>query len=293
MRATEIVAGERSTTPAPRRAYVGPLERRQPLVDGSGPEDAGGFLRLAARLADVTVKVPAGAWDPSEATSARGFTTIIVDGLLVSELCLGGEPTAQLLLPGETLDPLPRTDRVLSSERMTWRALEDARVAVLGGRFLGATQRFPQLTAALCRQQAAQIDRAMRYAAVTKLSRVEERIIAFFCAVAEERGRVAGGGVLVELPVTHELLGRLIGARRPTVSLALKTLAGDGLLTHNGTQWLLSRHLTALDEPPASRSPALRLATEAAPGLAPRSVAEPDPGVRGVGTASTTALGAA
>jgi CRP/FNR family transcriptional regulator, cyclic AMP receptor protein len=97
----------------------------------------------------------------------------------------------------------------------------------------------------------------MRYAAVTKLPRVEERIMAFFCAVAEERGRVAVGGVLVGLALTHELLGRLIGARRPTVSPAVKTLAGDQLVTRNGMRWLLGRHLSALDELPASRPRAL------------------------------------
>jgi CRP/FNR family transcriptional regulator, cyclic AMP receptor protein len=261
MRATEIVADERSTTPAPRHAApsVGQFVRPQPLLDGSEPEDAAGFLRLAARLADVTVNVPAGPWDPRTAhtPAARGFTMVVVDGLLLSEVHLRGEPTAQLLLAGETLDPFACRDRVLSSEHMTWRALEDARLAVLGPRFLAATQRFPQLTAALCRQQAAQIDRGIRYAAVTKLPRVEQRIIAFFCTVAEEHGRVVGDGVQVELPLTHEFLGRLIGAKRPTVSLALKTLARDRLLTHEDRQWLLSRHLTALDELPASRPPAL------------------------------------
>jgi hypothetical protein len=108
-------------------------------------------VRLAVRLADGIVKVLAGACDPSEETSAEGFTTIVVDGLLLAALCVRGEPTAQLVLPGETLDPLVCGDRLLSSERMTWRALEDATLAVLGARFLSATLRFPQLTAALCR----------------------------------------------------------------------------------------------------------------------------------------------
>jgi CRP-like cAMP-binding protein len=206
MRATEIVAGERSTTPAPRHPApcVSPFLRAQPRLDGSGLEHPAGFLGLAARLADVTVNVPAGPWDPSTAHAAatHGFTMLILDGLLLSELHLRGDPTAQLLLPGETLDPLACGDRVLSSERMTWTALEDATLAVLGARFLAATQRFPQLTAALCRQQAAQIDRGTRYAAVTKLPRVEQRIIAFLCAVAEEHGRVGGDGVQVELPRT-------------------------------------------------------------------------------------------
>jgi CRP/FNR family transcriptional regulator, cyclic AMP receptor protein len=261
MGATEIVSGERSTTPACGRdaTCVGPYVRRDPVLDGSGPEDAGRLLRLAARLAEATVEVPAGAWDPwaVQTVAAQGFTMLIVHGVLLSELRLRGEPTAQLLLAGETVDPLACRDRVLSSDRMTWRALEEATVVVLGARFLAATQRFPQLTAALCRQQAAQINRGIRFAAVTKLPRVEQRIVAFFCAVAEERGRVVADGVLVDLPLTHECLGHLIGAKRPTVSLALKTLARDRLLTRQGRQWLLSRQVTALDEMPVSARSAL------------------------------------
>jgi CRP/FNR family transcriptional regulator, cyclic AMP receptor protein len=221
----------------------------RPAEVPDAPDDTGDFLRLAAGLADVTVMARAGAWDPWTAgpDAGRGFAMLVLDGLLLCELHVHGEPTAHLLVSGETLDPRRRPDRVLSSDRMTWRALEDVTLAVLGARFLAATQRFPTLTAGLCRQQAAQLDRAVRYAAITKLPRVEQRVIAFFCAVAEERGRVVADGVLVDLALTHVCLGQLIGAKRPTVSLALKTLADDRLLTRHGGRWLLSRQVTALD----------------------------------------------
>ena len=250
MRATEMHDGAR----------LGAVVARSPRIEADAPEDAGGFLRLAARLADVTVMAPAGPWDPSTAgpDAGRGFTMLVLDGLLLCELHLHGEPTAHLLVAGETLDPRGPPDRVLSSDRMTWRALEDVTLAVLGDRFLAATQRFPRLTAALCCRQAAQLDRAVRYAAITKLPRVEQRVIAFFCAVAEERGRVVADGVLVDLPLTHECLGQLIGAKRPTISLALKALADDRLLTHHRGQWLLSRQVTALDSVSGgTRRPAL------------------------------------
>jgi CRP/FNR family cyclic AMP-dependent transcriptional regulator len=233
---------------------------RSGRIDPHAAEDAGDFVRLAGRLADVTVIAPAGAWDPSTlgADAGRGFAVIVLDGLLLCGLELHGEPTAHLVIAGETLDPRGWRDRVLCSDRMTWRALEDVTLAVLGARFLAAAHRVPRLTAALCRQQAAQLDRAVRSGAITKLPRVEQRVIAFFCAVAEERGRVVADGVLVDLPLTHQCLGRLIGAKRPTVSLALKALADDRLLTHHGGQWLLSRRVTGLDGvSAATRGPAL------------------------------------
>ena len=41
--------------------------------------------------------------------------------------------------------------------------------------------------------------------------------------VAEVLGRSADG-IVLSLPLTQEQLGRLVGARRPTVSLALRSL---------------------------------------------------------------------
>ena len=47
-------------------------------------------------------------------------------------------------------------------------------------------------------------------------------------------------GVVVPLSLTHELLGRLVGARRPTVSLALKALIDRGaLVRRQDRSWLL------------------------------------------------------
>jgi hypothetical protein len=51
---------------------------------------------------------------------------------------------------------------------------------------------------------------------------------------------VTPGGLVVPLQFTHEALGRLIGARRPTVSLALKELSSAGLLSRRDDgAWLL------------------------------------------------------
>jgi hypothetical protein len=47
--------------------------------------------------------------------------------------------------------------------------------------------------------------------------------------------------VAVALPLSHSALGRLVGARRPTVSLALKELGAQGLVgRREDGAWLLS-----------------------------------------------------
>jgi CRP-like cAMP-binding protein len=44
-------------------------------------------------------------------------------------------------------------------------------------------------------------------------------------------GKVVPNGILIPLPLTHRLIGQLVGAERPTVSHALARLSGAGLVT--------------------------------------------------------------
>jgi CRP/FNR family cyclic AMP-dependent transcriptional regulator len=217
------------------------------------PTPAAGLTGAATRLAEATIELRRGPWDPSaDPPTGSGFAVLVLDGLLMREVHLRGAPAAQLVIPGETIDPFADSASVMCGDRVTWRVVEDTRLAVLGARFAGATQRVPALAVALCRRQLAQAGRAARHAAVAQLPRVEQRIVALLCVLAEERGRVVRDGVLVDLPLTHQAIGHLIGAKRPTVSLALKVLADDGLVRREGAEWLVSRAATALPAMPAA-----------------------------------------
>ena len=55
--------------------------------------------------------------------------------------------------------------------------------------------------------------------------------------LAARWGKVEPGGIRLPLPLTHQLLGRLIGAERPSVSHALARLAETGLVTGHGNEW--------------------------------------------------------
>jgi CRP-like cAMP-binding protein len=63
-------------------------------------------------------------------------------------------------------------------------------------------------------------------------------------------GRVEPGGIRVPLPLTHRLLGRLVGAERPSVSHALARLHTAGLVTGHADEWhlhgALADHLAVL-----------------------------------------------
>jgi CRP-like cAMP-binding protein len=66
--------------------------------------------------------------------------------------------------------------------------------------------------------------------AMLHLARTEDRIKLLFADLAESFGRVTTDGILIDLNLTHETIGGLVGSRRPSVSLALHTLASEGLL---------------------------------------------------------------
>ena len=51
-----------------------------------------------------------------------------------------------------------------------------------------------------------------------------------FWELADRYGKVHPDGIHLELPLTHEVLSHLAGARRPSVSGALTRLAEDGRL---------------------------------------------------------------
>jgi CRP/FNR family transcriptional regulator, cyclic AMP receptor protein len=59
---------------------------------------------------------------------------------------------------------------------------------------------------------------------------------------------VTADGVVLRLRLTHELLGQLVGAKRPTVSLALKELEARGSI-HRPAEggWLLAEPWSADD----------------------------------------------
>jgi hypothetical protein len=114
-------------------------------------------------------------------------------------------------------------------------------VVILDDRFLVAARHWPRLVGRLMDAMASQVGVGCAHQAISQLPRVEDRLVALFWHLADRWGHVGPDGVTVDLPLTHEALGRLIGARRPTVSLGLQTLAERRLLTRpEGGRWLLA-----------------------------------------------------
>jgi CRP-like cAMP-binding protein len=221
---------------------------RRPQAPDASPFDAP--LHAPPRgISEATIAVRPGAWrpDPPECYGRGAFAMVVVEGLILSEVHLHEQPATQLFAREDVLDPWgPAADVTLSGEHVAWRALAPVRLAVLGERFLGASARRPSLALALHRRLAAQGHRASRYAAIAQLRRVDQRIVALFCLLAEDHGRVGADGIRLELRLTHQDIGGLIGACRPTVSQALKSLDAGGVLQVERRRWRLEQEALRL-----------------------------------------------
>src|SRR3954452_6850538 len=184
----------------------------------------------------------AGPWSPRALTRAtsRSFGLMVLDGLVLRELVLAGSTATELLGPGDIVSVQPPADARLTADPI-WSVPEAARVAMLDDRLLQILRTLPGVGRELLERAACREARLFTHRASTQLPRVDQRLLAFFAYLSERWGRVAAQGVVIPLHLTHETLGRLIGARRPTVSLALKDLAADRLLERRNDDgsWLL------------------------------------------------------
>jgi len=210
------------------------------LADALGPD---GAAHARDRVGVATVELSAGSWLPE--TLVRDmhgpFGLIVCKGLIVRELDLAGTLTTDLLGPGDIV-ALGRAGDGLLTTSERWHVSGHATVAILDERILPALHVWPALGSRLIARGARQAARAAEQRAISQLPRVELRIRALLWHLAERWGRMGPTGVVVPLELTHEALGHLVGARRPTVTLALGELGRDGaVVRRDDGAWIL-RH---------------------------------------------------
>jgi CRP/FNR family cyclic AMP-dependent transcriptional regulator len=114
-------------------------------------------------------------------------------------------------------------------------------VAVLGPQFVRRAGRWPEVLSRLTGRTVSRAKALALHDAITNLKHVETRLLVQFWHLAERFGRVGPTGISIKLPLTHEMLGKLVGATRPSVTTALGRLSARGLLVReNGAMWRLS-----------------------------------------------------
>jgi CRP-like cAMP-binding protein len=138
-------------------------------------------------------------------------------------------------------------------------------VAVLDRRFARVACRWPELVARL-------IGRTLRRSrwlaillTISSMPRVDARVQALLWHLADRWGHVTLDGVVVPVRLTHDMIGRLVGAHRPSVTTALSELAREGRISRLPNGWLLRGDPPAASTPsPSRRSRASLRAVDAA-----------------------------
>lgn len=231
----------------------------------TGAELAAMRDRLTApvyRLAAGTLpEAPAGKVD-----SHLGY--LVLKGLLLYEVSACGRATAELLGSGDLVRPWSGQISGTLSSDVRWTVLEQVLLADLGtvanSRFHDTVDVFEALVRRCAdRSEAVAIQRS-----ITAHVRVDVRVLAYLWHLADRFGVVMPGVVKLDIPLTHAVLARLVGARRPTVTTALQRLMQLGYLRREGRAFVLVGDATAVTEL-ESRSPARDFALPSPNGDAP------------------------
>jgi CRP-like cAMP-binding protein len=212
------------------------------------PEIAGSIPPEDRRRAEHTLIAPVLAACDQDLAGAFAairpdvFDFLIIDGVVLKETNLAGRAALELLGPGDFLAPPLSAVRQVESRALShYLAHGPVSLATIDGRFTQAARRWPGLFDALHDRLGQQTHRASMHLAMLHLPRIEDRVLALFADLAERFGRVTAEGILIDLGLTHEVIGSLVGGRRPTVSLALHTLASEGLLVRlDRDRWRLA-----------------------------------------------------
>jgi CRP/FNR family cyclic AMP-dependent transcriptional regulator len=210
------------------------------LVESLAPEQQ----RLVRQYATAKLEVLSpGLWHPRRELQPEPghLGALVLEGLLTRDVVLGETLATELVGRGDLLRPADHDgqDAPVPFD-VVWHVLEPARVAVLDRGFAGVVGRFPEAMEVLMRGAVRRAQSLAVNLAVSHLRRVDVRLHVLMWYLADRWGKVTPEGVHVPLRLTHQTLGRLVGAQRPSVTTALKQLAEDGKLTRARDQtWLL------------------------------------------------------
>lgn len=226
-----------------------PIRQTVALLDvdpdlGTGLDDTD--FEVARRRAVAAVdRVEPPSWNPTQIRQAARdgwLGLLLIDGLMLRRVSVGKRLACELFGPGDLIrpwdtdgeyDPLPIS--------VDWLVLKPTRLAMLDTAFAVRIARWPSITGQVVGRVAQRARYLALTQAVTHLPQAYARLLILFWLLAERWGKVGPDGVHITLPLTHEVLAMLVGAHRPTVTIALQRLTRARLLTREGPdRWLLT-----------------------------------------------------
>lgn len=212
-----------------RRSFLGPL-----AIDRSVLAALFADATYATFASGHTVRLGRSGWSEQSAVS------LVVEGMFRAYLSHpnGRQTTVQYMHAGDVWGIV----RLLTAEndsphRMTYQALESARVVSLNGdKFARFAMARPDVAWALAQEVAKVVGVRTRALSTNTFATVSERVAQHVCALAVD---VEDGPPLVY--ASHQELADAVGTVREVVTRVIAQLKSDGLLRYSG------RHIEILD----------------------------------------------
>ena len=166
---------------------------------------------------------------------------IVIDGVIGRETAIGARLAFELICQGDVLLPLTGPpDHVCARAETRLTVLTPTTLIVLGQWFIRAAARWPVLLSNLHRRLESQRQRLTAQGLAVHLPRAEDRLLLILWQLADGCGHVSPEGVVLPLPLSHDILARMCAARRPTITLALGALQAVGLIRRQDGHLLLT-----------------------------------------------------
>lgn len=208
------------------------LKEDPDLGQGLTPADRSAATSL---LRAPVLHVAGPRWEPPKFPAGTTYGLLVLDGLIGRRVKLGRAVGTELLSAGDVLRPWDEpADWEMIPPELDWRIFSPARLAVLDERITALIGRRPQLIVNFSSRLLRRARAANYLMVISHLPRVEDRVLATLWHVASCWGRVTPHGVCIPFRLTHEVLGEIVGAHRPSVTVAMQTLTGRGLVQRTG-----------------------------------------------------------
>lgn len=169
----------------------------------------------------------------------QGPGLLTLGGLVLAQTRIADRVVAELLGPGDLLQPPVGDAEDTVPSGAAWQALRPSRLAVLDAGFAQRTLPWPQIGQTLLRRSERRTADLRAIRAICAQPRLEVRLVLLLRRLAGRFGTVETTGLHLTLPLTHRLLGQLAAAERPSISNALGRLARAGLVTGTPGDWHL------------------------------------------------------
>jgi CRP/FNR family transcriptional regulator, cyclic AMP receptor protein len=207
--------------------------------------ELGGALRETARrelIADL-VERPRGSLDAMTGiqSTSGALGLLVIEGLIGRRVSVAGRRGMELMGAGDLLRPWQDDgEHSVSPFEAAYQVLEPCRLAVLDRRATARIGRWPEVMAILAQRALNRSRAVMGHLVLSQLPRVDQRLHLLLWHLADRWGKVTPEGVVLSLRLSHEIFGALIGAQRPTVTLALRQLTDRGAIRRRPDRtWLL------------------------------------------------------